>query len=171
MEQMDLFGGSAAVIRDSLKLEQDRIKRELSDGTHCAACGQFAKEYKYPIHSTLALSLFRLKWAAEPGAWVHITDVAAKMPRVTLNGDFGKLAWWGLTEQKQKDPNVHIAGRTTGLWRMTPKGLQFLLNEIRVPRHCFNYNNTIMGWSDEMVGIKDCLKKKFDYDRLMAGEL
>lgn len=166
MTQMDFFNPG-----ETLEAERRRLIKERDKGTHCGACGQFTKVYKYPIHSTIALSLFRLRWAGEPGSWVHITDVAAKMPRVTLNGDFGKLAWWGLTEQKSKNPDVHIAGRTTGLWRITPKGLQFLQDEIEVPRHCLNFNNTILGWSDDMVRIKDCLKNKFDYQKLMAGEL
>ncbi len=38
-----------------------------------------------------------------------------------------------------------------------------------VPRHALIYDGRLLRLEGELVGIRDCLGDKFDYDELMSG--
>jgi hypothetical protein len=166
-DQLEFFG------RDTLSEERERILRDRGEGTHCKACGQFAKVYKRPIFSTMVICLFQLYHAAarKAGTWVHVNDVARRAPEAMVGGSLAKLGYWGLIEQKPVEEDQKIAGRTTGLWCVTGKGVDFIEARATVPRHCYTFNSTILEYSDEQIDIRTCLGTNFDYEKLMRGEL
>ena len=64
-----------------------------------------------------------------------------------------------------------VKKKTSGLWRPTLAGLDFVDNKIMVPSYCKLYNNKEYGFSPETINIIDALGKKFDYNELINGEL
>lgn len=95
--------------------------------------------------------------------WVHAEDFFKKqnIPS-SIRGDFSKLRFWGLI-----DPHPE----KEGYYRITVKGMDFVRNKIKVEANVLLYNNTCYGFKGEYKSIQDCLKKKFDYQKLMEGTL
>lgn len=163
MSQME-FGD----LKDTLREERERIKRDRDAGTTCGACGQFCKAYPRQIHSTMARAIigaFKLV-KGEPNTKFHITTVMKLPGCLNVFGDFQKFVYWGLVEEVKEEP-VTTGAKTSGLWQLTAKGINFVRNKERVPKKIYIYNDTVLGHSDEQVQIVDCIKKKFDYHELM----
>ena len=59
--------------------------------------------------------------------------------------------------------------RASGIWRLTPMGVDFVYNGTTVPRKVFVYNDHRVGASDEVVTARDCAHEKFNYDVMMSG--
>ena len=53
---------------------------------------------------------------------------------------------------------------------VTDKGIQFAMNQIRVPKRVHLYNNEVIGWDEETTCIVEAMGKHFDYAELMGGE-
>jgi hypothetical protein len=81
---------------------------------------------------------------------------------------WGGLKQWGILEQKAKDHDVKEK-RDSGQWRITNKGKMFVAGEIKVPKYAVLYNKELLRLDGELVGIKDCLTEKFNYEELMTG--
>lgn len=150
---------------DTTTLAEARIWLQylLEKGQVCPCCKQFAKIYKRPIYGTMAKHLINLYWASHiaDGAYCHISSFCPKHP-----GDFAKLVYWGLVEEKPKDED-NTSTRTSGFWKITEKGKQFVLNQISIPSHIRLYDGKLLGTTGQQVTIKDVLGKDFDYDELM----
>jgi hypothetical protein len=73
------------------------------------------------------------------------------------------LRWWGLVERHGNDDPTQ---KHSGLWRATPKGVEFVRARIVVPKKVYTYNAEPLEFGDEMVGIKDCIDK-FSYAEVM----
>jgi hypothetical protein len=67
-----------------------------------------------------------------------------------------------------KQPPTNGA-KHAGLWMITKLGLDFAENKIVVPYTAYEYRSEVLGFDQKMVGIKDALKKHFNYDELMRG--
>lgn len=154
----------------------NEIKRQvfakIGDGVICPCCDQFAKLYRRKLHSGMARALIaistvqnRVESAAGAGGigfWVETPKLGFQ------NGDYGRLRWWELLEQralKYKDEKEEK--RDSGRWRVTTKGMQFVKGEIAIPREVFMYNNLVQGFSADTIKIDEALGKKFNYGELM----
>jgi Zn ribbon nucleic-acid-binding protein len=162
----------AFTVGPSLTDAQHELKEKLETGVSCPCCGQFAKLYKRQIHSTMALALisfYRMANGKTEG-YFHIKQLL-ESTRISMHrlagGDFAKLSIWGLIEEKQKSDSGH--GRTSGFWQLTQKGADFVRGVATVPQYVFLYNDSIKGWSENVVSISECLNNKFDYNDLMRG--
>lgn len=135
-------------------------------GVLCPCCNQRVKLYKRSLNSSMARMLIALSKINNGRDWTYIEDWR-EQSGLTLNGggDYGKLAYWELIQQKELEP--HVDKGASGLWRITSKGIDFVNKNIKVPSHVLIYNNEIMGWSDKQVDITHCLGKKFSYDEIM----
>jgi hypothetical protein len=145
------------------------VSENLEDGAECPCCGQLAKLYKRKLNSSMARSLIWLVRHAGPVAreWV---DVAQEAPKWLLKSrELPKLAHWGLIEEMPKDPD-DTTRRTSGTWRPTEEGVDFVYVRIKATARVHLYNNTLEGFDeDEYITIKQALGKKFDYEELMNG--
>lgn len=137
------------------------LRANIDDGVRCPCCTQFAKVYRRTIHSTMARDLC-VMYRAEGDGWFHIRNVGYSA------GDFAKLAYWGLVEEST-EPRDDTGGRA-GYWRVTPKGAAFVAGRLRVPKRAHIYNGRCLGFDDsKMVGVRDALGKRFDFEELMTG--
>lgn len=138
---------------------QDWLRSRLDEGAECPCCKQFAKVYKRPINSQMARWLIWLVLEYKHNQrWIDVKESALR------GGDYGKLAHWGLIEQEQ---NTNPTKRTSGLWRPTAKGTDFVFEAVRVEKKVHLYDGRVMGFSGGLVSIRNALGKQFDYEELM----
>jgi hypothetical protein len=155
-----------------------QVKKELFDnygkGQRCPCCEQFVKLYQRPITSAMAYALiliykyFRQNPTEE---WVHVEDYLKSLPNITstIRGDFAKLSYWGLLERKpgkREDESPR-----NGFYKITQLGRDFVRRKIEVPRYAYLYNHDCIKLSSEKTDIKKALKEKFDYEKLMLGDV
>jgi len=138
------------------------LETKLEDGARCPCCQQYAKVYRRSLNSGMAASLiwlcreFMFGQVQVAGAYVDI----GKAPAYVLRSrEWGKLAHWKLAETK---PN------TSGMWRPTKEGGMFVRGTLEVPKHVYLYDNKVLGFSQDRIGIVDALRNKFDYRELMG---
>lgn len=147
---------------DATLLEAKNWLRErVDDGERCPCCTQFAKVYKRQIHATMARDLIRFYRAAGVGEWLHLPSLTG------WGGDFGKLRYWGLTEEEiERRPD----GGRAGFWLVTGIGESWVKGQIRISKYAHIYDGRCLRLSGEGVTIYDALGSKFNYDELMHGE-
>ncbi len=137
------------------------IKLNSEKGTHCPCCGQFVKVYKRKFNTVMVRGLISL-YKLGPG-YHHVRDIIKGISSTGTN-DFSKLRYYGLI---QEQCNTDSTKRTSGNWKITPKGELFVLNKISLPKYVFIYNANIEGFSEEFVTIEQALDNKFNYNELM----
>ena len=152
----------------------ERAKRELRqnwlEGCICQCCGQDVKRYERQIYKTVAkqlIALYRLN-QANPGFY-HVRAIAASLPDggpKVIGGDFAKTRYWGLIEQgDNSDPDK----RSSGTWRITETGIDFVEKRVTIPKFAYTYNKKCVGLGGPQVSILDCLRKdRFIYPELMG---
>lgn len=151
---------------NDLDIARKIVKNGMRDGISCPCCGQYCKIYPRMIHSTMAWCLIKFyRLSRELWDYFHVSKLC---PDRISSGDFAKLAMWGLIEEMPKD-ETDTKRRTSGYWRLTHLGADFVLGSAKVPKHIYVYNDTIIDKSEETVTIRDCLSNKFDYEELMNG--
>ena len=134
-------------------------------GVDCPCCRQNVFLYERQIYKTIAeqlIALYRLN-QVKPGFY-HIGKI--KVPDKPIGGDFAKMRYWGLIEgEKNDDPEK----RSSGNWRITQRGIDFVERRITIPQICFVYNKKPLKLGGRPVTILDCLRKdRFRYDELMG---
>lgn len=157
---------SVTLCMKTLEEAKAYLSENMLKGTKCPCCKQFVKIYKRQIYKTMALGLIELYRQGGVKDFVHITTLLNN-PEIAargLGGDFSKLALWGLIEEKE---NSETKKRTSGLWRLTEKGINFIKGKSSVPKYVFIYNGKLAEKSAEHVSIRDVLGKEFDYTSLI----
>lgn len=164
----------------TLQQAKDFLRENYLDGAFCPCCGQFVKEYHRSITGSMAMGLVLFyKFVKSRGDifienTVDLNDIRdyynGKYPlHLYYGGDFAKLKYWGLIEEQEairKD-----GSNRAGFWNITQKGVDFVQNNINVPRKIKIYDSKFIGYLDtnDTVGIEYCLGKKFNYRELMQG--
>lgn len=154
----------------------EEAKEHIADGMFepggilCPCCEQRVKLYKRPLNSSMAVMLIVLSRINNGRHWTYIEKWRDKSG-IKLNGggDYGKLAYWNLVESKPIEPGADKG--SSGQWKIKPKGFDFVSNIIKVPSHALIYNNTVIGFSPELVDIHHCLGQTFSYSDLMESPL
>lgn len=173
-EVFDISKGTNFLLSDA----QSFVKKNLQgEGSICPCCNQMAKMYRRPITSSMAYGLYLMyKEYQNTKDFIHIERFFKRkdIPS-SIRGDIPKLRFWGLIEMKQ---NIEVtpAGKNKGepvegFYKVTAKGVDFIENKITVPCSVWVYNNTPYDFEGKEVSIKDCFKKKFDYDKLIKNTL
>ena len=130
------------------------LKQHLRDGCKCPCCGQEVKLYRRALSVAMARFLIALYRAPSlDDNWVDIKNLDVR------GGDYAKTRYWGLVE---------IRDDSSGLWRLTQKGLKFVHDQVRVPRHALVYDGKCTGFSDQDIGIRQALGAGYDYTELMS---
>ena len=155
----------------SLREAKDWLRKRLSQGERCPCCTQFCRVYRRCLYSTQGAALLFLYRNFDHTQFVHKSELLAKAKSSWLagfigGGDFSKLSYWGLIEEKEKDPAKDA--RTSGFWRITDRGKAFALGKICLPKYVFIYDGRLLKLSPETVDIHQCLGKRFSYHELMG---
>lgn len=130
----------------------------------CKCCGGNIRVYRRVLNSGMARVLCWLV-ANRMGEWTHIAKIPAEIDR---GHEVGRLAYWNLVERQE---NTDTSKRSSGVWRVTNKGISFVLHGTEIPSHAFCSvpGHVILGFEDNLVTIHDVLKERFDYNELMQG--
>lgn len=150
---------------NTLQEAKQYLRKHWKQGVSCPCCGQLVKLYKFKLNSAAALSLISLyKQSSAWGEDVHVSKISHVS---SSGGNFAQLAHWRLIEAVI---NTDTQKRTSGKWRITDKGITFVTHQLRVPAYMLRFDGKCLGFSEQMISIKEALGAKFDYAELM-GEL
>lgn len=156
-------------VHDDMKLSEaqgmfdDALADTLgADAIICPCCRRDAKVYRRNINSGMAYSLIRM-YRIRQLQWQHISTTVGTKAR-----EESKLAWWGLVE---KDTSQRRAdGAKAGIWRVTPKGQNFVLRNITMPKYALEFAAKCITLYGDPITIDDALGTKFSYTELMSGK-
>jgi len=148
-----------------LKEAQTYIQENRNKGTQCPCCDQFAKVYKRTITSTMARWLIELVRNYEKNPEFQSVASSWSLDINRGTGDCAKLLYWGLVERKPLEPNSQK--KSSGYWRPTQRGMDFVYDNLKVEKYARIYNKDLLGFTGNLISIKDSLKSHFDYNELM----
>jgi hypothetical protein len=156
---------------DTIEDAQAYIAENAQKGVKCPCCGLMQKEYHYTINSGQAKALiviFRLTNQLRPeDGWMHILREFGQHTKLNPQSlSFHRLKLWGLIEQQPT--NDDPAKKTSGFWRITPLGKQFVTAKATVKRGVYVLNGEITHYDEEDVDIRGALSEKFSYEQLMG---
>ncbi len=162
-------------IEEATKVMKGNIftKEVMSKGCKCPVCNQNVRLQKYTINAETAkclIDLYKLNKKHPEKIWFHVAE-DIKIG-ISVSGAFAKLRHWGLIEQLPKD-NSQVHKRTSGMWRITDKGADFVLNRIKIEKFIKIYNQTFYGFDEEKndknkpITITDAISTKFNYQELL----
>lgn len=150
---------------ETLKEAKEYLKANWENGTTCPCCKQYVKLYKRPIHSGMAYGLIAAYKLGGANDFIHIPSVFTENKIGVSQGEFAKLRYWGLIEQAENHDELK---RTSGFWKLTMKGIEFVDGRLRVASRVHIYNGKAIEFdTTELVNIRECLGDKFNYSELM----
>lgn len=154
------------------------LDSQLERGQRCPCCQQFAKVYKRKLNSAMAASLICfIKTTGDSREYHHMQEVMATWPMSlaraagAFGGDFAKLIYWKLVEEKPRTEGDDSNGRTSGYWRITDKGRQFAKGTVAVESHVLLYDGQLIGFTPDSITIQEALGSRFNYEELMREEI
>lgn len=130
----------------------------------CLCCGHKTRRYRRAFNSGMAATLcWLVREYMRTHDWVA---VQARAPRHVLrSNEIGKLAAWGMAEQRPPDNG---SKRTSGVWRPTLLGETFAVNGEYIHSHAVFCNGKIESFDGELIDIHTALGKRFNYSELMG---
>jgi hypothetical protein len=145
------------------------LKRNWEAGCKCPACGQHVQLYDYKLFATSAYSLillYRMDKNSDQ-EYFHIREYAEAQKGKARAPHFAELRFWGLIQRADNDDP---AKKSSGYWKITDLGKQFVRGEIKVQSRILVYNNKFQGFSakSESIDIHQALSNRFDYSELMG---
>ncbi len=160
MKQGDMFGITLADYREQLMID-------VQVGTHCKACDQWAKVYHNKFNSSMARTAIWLypHFKKHPDDWLEAGKYLVQN-HDRYDGVHSKLCVYEMME-KNKDAEPNTGAKSSGLYRMTAKGIAFVEERLTVPGYWTQYNGDVIGFDGDTIGIRDALGKHFDYKELM----
>lgn len=166
--QYDLIGPHTPAIGERT-LREARLEfldaLEKHRRAHCPCCGCDRQVYRRKISSSHAhdlLWMYRHAYRYPADRYASWRDELQRGN--ILSTDFASIAYWRLIESTGED---HPRYPSRGHWRLTPKGIDFVLGRVRVPKYCFDYYGD-RHLAGDPVTIWQCLGEQFDYDELLG---
>lgn len=147
---------------ETIKQAKDYLRANWAKGVVCPCCTQFVKLYKRKLNSGMAITLIRI-YRYSMG-WVPVKDFL-RLNKWHNGHDWTLLRFWGLMEEKQHEPGENSSGQ----WKITAKGINFVLNQTTVPKRLLMYNQSGYGFEGGETSITEALGNKFNYQELMAA--
>lgn len=153
-------------------LEEVRLflRENWGKGVNCPCCRQRVQLYKPKLYSTQCVCLINLNRERLAGnEWVHVDkfDYYNTEGKGRARGhNFSEIRYWGLIEQQPASEDSKT--RTSGCWRITQKGIDFVNGKITVQERIRVFNATFYGFEGKQITIKEAMGNKFDYNELMG---
>ncbi len=148
---------------DSLQQAKEDIRQgwRTQDGAICPCCNQKVKLYKRSIYAVPAIELINLYHLdiSHYGDYHHISSFCKEVPVVS------KLLFWDLVEERINEDSEK---RTSGYWRITGKGVDFVEGQTMVPKYAYVFNSMAYEYSVEKHSIQEALGDNFSYPELMG---
>jgi len=169
------------------ELRQEWDNTIAKSGGHCPCCDRWGKINAFTLHHNLALAL---KWMYEytkrsSKPWVYVVEEAPR--QVLRTRGFCTLEYWGLvvrhpkfesevdTSHSDEDgkPKKRKLGKkkSSGLWQITPLGIDFVEGKTLIVKTVFIYNKEVQGKSLATVSFEDCLGELYHYGASMSKNI
>jgi hypothetical protein len=157
------------IATDTLRDAQEQVRKHMDTGSVCPCCQQQVRRYQFSLSEKNVYFLIMLRrYLAEFSKdWMHI-DRLAEYAKEPIKGgtSFSILAWWGLIEEMT---NEDTTKKTSGFWRPTQLGMDWLDGKAVIPKYVYSYNQTITTEpSDPLISVSGISWKRFQYDVLMS---
>lgn len=147
------------------------LRARFNDGADCPCCRQFVKLYKRTITGAMARGLIALHVQHKLHGWEHWMHIPTIMRSVCSSNMGSLLRHWELIEP-MPDKERKDGSKRTGWYRITPLGICFVMDEVRVPRYVYLYNQTLLDRrvpaDAPTLSITEALGIKFNYAELMG---
>lgn len=147
---------------------QQFLNVNCNKGTHCPCCNQFVKVYKRKLNSGMAISLidiYKMHLNVGIASWLQVNKELTDIGKIAYPA-YASLHYWGLLEAKNNILNP--AKKHSGLWKITPLGIEFVKNQTTVQKYAILYNKKLLKLDGIDINIKDALGSKFNYTQLMT---
>ena len=157
---------------DTIRDAKLYIVRNWEDGVRCPCCNQNVKLYKRKFNKAMAIcliELFRLT-QGDTTKYMHIRELQEKSKIFMHNmngGNFATMKYWNVIDSQ---PNDDDKKRTSGLWRITNLGRNFVMGNIKISSHIYTYNMTLKRIDPNEITISESLKRPFNYRELMNND-
>ncbi len=144
----------------------EEAKRDLLNnirsGVLCPVCGRIAKQSRKAFTTAMAYWIVWLVkvWFKKEN-WISVID-GPSIGKIG-GGDFEKLVHWNLMERKDSLRLKH------GYCRPTRRGISFVRGQLKISSHIVMYDDQMRGFVGMEISIREALKPKYDYDKLMRG--
>lgn len=150
---------------NDVKAEIEIVIQDPKKSMGCPCCGKRVISQVHTITSGLTKYLERIY---EEGGYnnrdyVHVTSTIFDKDLVRIRR-YSFLKHWGLLIAL---PGKGEKSKTSGMWKVTEKGEQFLRNKISIPKMILLYNKKLIRIGDEMVSRSDLRGKPFDFWEMM----
>lgn len=152
------FEADSITLTEARKNNRDNFEK----GTECWCCGQFVKLYGHTINSQMAkclVQMFALEQQEEHDEWIHVLQELRPSNRM-----YSLARHWGLIEARGDEGEQ----KSSGYWRLTQKGRNFVEGKIKVAKHAYIFNDKVFALDPETEDIWEALDNKFDYKELMT---
>lgn len=164
--------GKKLTSEDTIGEARKELRENWEKGINCICCGQRVQLYNYKLFASSAIALIRLYSLTRENyghkTYFHIKDYAEAGEGRPRAHHFAELRFWGLIEKSTENPDS--AKKSSGYWKITEKGKNFVEGKLKVHSRILIFNNTFAGYAknSELINIKDSLENKFDYTELMG---
>ncbi len=141
---------------------KDYLSKNWEQGVECPCCKQMVKLYQRKLTTTMALGLIDLykQTGGNTDRAVHIKKIS-----IVNGGEFAQMKRWDLIDDETNDQDNK---RTSGLWHITPIGIDFVLGRSQTFAYMYTYNGKTIRHSTELIDIKHALGDKFNYREMMG---
>lgn len=143
-------------------------KLNAGDVQCCPTCNRTAMACKTTLNSTLTWMLIRLyrvsmERTGKPGGFIHVNDFSPG--RHSTGRNFCIVHHWGLATSAEAEPDEDK--NSSGYWRLTAKGIAFIMGELDIPKYIFVFGNKVINTGKDTWDVHAALKNKFSYSELM----
>lgn len=150
----------------------DTVKREigraLSQGywTRCPITGKIVRIYRHGLHQSQVATLRRLRDRSDK---LRQNFIPLEVFTAHRDGNLAKMAHWGLVEPLGKS-SAYEGEHVGGMWRITPRGRDWLAGKIRVPRQVAIVLGELIGYVDakDLITV-DQAQAEFTREALLDG--
>lgn len=145
-------------------LNPSEITKDQLRGYKCTCCGHLVKVYKRPLTSSMAAALIIIYeyFSRNEETWMHVENYLKNIDcPASIRGDFPKLRFWGfITPHPSKE----------GYYTHEYGGYSFVNGNTTASACVYIKNDQLLASTARKINIRQALKNKFDYDKLMKGE-
>jgi hypothetical protein len=178
MTQLNSFPSSVDtpdLFRSQITLDEATagFKKMLNETGHsiCPCCEHISRIYRRHIapNGLMALAFMvhkNVKWRdgkvndEKEIPFMHVRELPKTF---LLSQEFTKLVHWGLTESAR---NTNTKKHTSGLWRPTIQGANFVRGYFPVRSHIVMYRRRFLRYEGELVYFNNVVDR-FDYEKMM----
>lgn len=162
-----LIKNSNSMVNKMLTLSEAKkyLHDNVSQGVICPCCNRYNKMYTRKITSSMAYGLILIYNSVRTDKF-HLEKLLKEIDcPPSIRGDLSKFVHWGVLQKyagEKKDGNPSL-----GYYQITKIGVQFIFNEIKLPKYLMILNNEVIFEADEKITIRKAIQNKFYYNNLI----